>query len=472
MDSEVDSTSWDLLDNALILQIITHLCMAKDKASLDALMQTSRAVRALAASSIPSATLIVDHPQCMHRFPAHATIRAMRIKMEAEEAIKFLFTMASEGGSYRSLKMVERVIFMRSSMSEQGDSEQTTKDLFATLEAALPRLRHLEGVDVLHLDFKPLVLSLIKHMPGLETLGVLLSCSISHLTINGFGWAPRFLSLALVTFRAPGISLTGPVLQALAGQMPSMQHLEAYSIFVSSDDDVQEGWTMDTSACAWKTLTLKLVPSVDLINSFSHWPLGLQLVTTQSKWLVLLGPYCTADQVREASARLATGTHIIDSIVFGNRHEDAELDIVSSAILAISSSLTPFISVFSLRHFHVTASIIEAMGLSLPRVTHLILDHGSVDGEAMERLKHLESISLLEIDLYTFTKSSVLARFLLRLLTLIPHSIEIRLLLPSMIQNIEKAQASLNQTLSFLMTYRHQLGLPEVVLTLARRSYL
>ena len=155
MDAEVDSTSWDLLDNALILQIITPLSKAKDKASLDALMQTSRAVRALAASSIPSATLIVDHPQCMNRFPAHATIRAMRIKMEPEEAIKFLNTMASEVGAHRRLKMVERVIFMRSSMSEQGDSEQNTKDLVAALGAALPRLRHLVGIDVHHLDVEP-----------------------------------------------------------------------------------------------------------------------------------------------------------------------------------------------------------------------------------------------------------------------------------------------------------------------------
>ena len=91
MDTDASSL-WDLLDDDLILQIIAPLCMAKDKASLDALMQTSRSLRVLAASSIPSATLVVDHPQCMGRFPSHATVRAMRIRMEPREAITFLQT--------------------------------------------------------------------------------------------------------------------------------------------------------------------------------------------------------------------------------------------------------------------------------------------------------------------------------------------------------------------------------------------
>ena len=91
MDTDASSL-WDLLDDDLILQIIAPLRMAKDKASLDALMQTSRSLRVLAASSIPSATLAVDHPQCMGRFPSHATVRAMRIRMEPREAITFLQT--------------------------------------------------------------------------------------------------------------------------------------------------------------------------------------------------------------------------------------------------------------------------------------------------------------------------------------------------------------------------------------------
>ena len=224
---------------------------------------------------------------------------------------------------------------------------------------------------------------------------------------------------------------------------------------------------MDTSTCAWKTLTLKLVPSVDLINSFSHWPLGLQLVTTKSIWIVPLGPYCTADHVMAASARLATGTHNIDSIVFENNHEDMELDTASSAILAISSALTPFISELSLQYVSVSASIIESIGLSLPRVTKLILDHGSVDGEAMERLQHLESISLLEIDMQALTnKREILVQFL----SSVPRSMEIRLLLPSMMQDYEEAQASFTGPLSRLMSYRRQVGLPEIVLTLTRRS--
>ena len=60
---------WDLLDDSLILQVIAPLCMAKDKASLDALIQTSRHLWVLAASAIPSATLTVDGPQCLDRFP-------------------------------------------------------------------------------------------------------------------------------------------------------------------------------------------------------------------------------------------------------------------------------------------------------------------------------------------------------------------------------------------------------------------
>lgn len=63
---------WDLLDDPLVAQILVPLCMDKDKAALDALMQTSRRLRVLAASSIPSPTLILKCDDGMECFPRHA----------------------------------------------------------------------------------------------------------------------------------------------------------------------------------------------------------------------------------------------------------------------------------------------------------------------------------------------------------------------------------------------------------------
>ena len=72
---------WDLLSDDLIREIITPLCLAQDKTSLDSLMQTSWRLRVLSASS-PWATLAAKDPQCMERFPSHTTQRVVQISME------------------------------------------------------------------------------------------------------------------------------------------------------------------------------------------------------------------------------------------------------------------------------------------------------------------------------------------------------------------------------------------------------
>lgn len=214
------ATTWDRFDEHIVRQIITFLCLAKDKASLDAMMQTSRSFRALAASCIPSAALIGGYFNCLDRFPMHATARAMRICMTPSKTICFLnASLIHTKGEHGRLSKVKKVAVSFASRTLPSDGHEDRNDrrflsslcedswvassngiteVLTSIGQTFPDIEELEVCGFYVADAGTLFSSIMKHLPGITSLYIADGNCLPSLT-----WCMDSLPRGLRSFRAP-----------------------------------------------------------------------------------------------------------------------------------------------------------------------------------------------------------------------------------------------------------------------------
>ena len=420
MIDDLESSPWDLLDESLILKIISYLFLAKDKTTLDAIMQTSRSLRLLAASSIPCAAIWAGYPTCLDRFPRHATLRALWVHMKPKESVQFFQEECRRLRTVHSayITTTDRIIILQQHdigaeindddddvpalppSSPGQDGHNDAADVVAALGAACSALTSLSirrildhGAPELRRERGDVLFSaLFLHLPGITSLTLELSVEyrggstframIASNELLGIKWA-SVLPKGLVHLRMPEVHIDRSLLEVLAGSMPNLLALVAHSFI--SDNILSQAHLpaplppMDSNGCcSWILLSLSSLPSFAVINSFSMWPGNLRIFTSEdSYWQVPLNLPSAADQVRTAGMKLARCREWDSSgrtFILKNTIEPSSTEGEACAVILSLWPLSAHLGSLSLIFWPITAPVLVSLGIALPHLTHLRLE--------------------------------------------------------------------------------------------------
>ena len=248
---QVAGSCWGSLPITCIRDcIVSHLWSAKDKKSLQALMQTSRDLRVVVSSMIHTVeihTVEIVNTDSKQLFPRHATIQGLGLsKVSPPDAAAWLRDFAASGpeAADRLLK-IESVTFSL----RYGLKPKDIAPLLDAISHLCPKVCRLKaciggdrGVNL------ALVQSLGRCLPYLKELtlndGGLGLLDFKRESID---WSacipPKLTKLSMSESTLPC-----KLIQHLV-QMPTMVEVEAYRF-----DDKTDADPIETEACAWKVL--------------------------------------------------------------------------------------------------------------------------------------------------------------------------------------------------------------------------
>ena len=391
---------WHNLGDDLQLKILSVFKQeGGDKDSLNALLQTSRALRILVSSLIHK--IKIRSIDALAKFPRHATINAMELNLipqlglELPAMLTWLVIASSAGTRLNSVIDIS-VRLCHHSNAPQMDAASVAPFISAIGQAC----PNLQGLAVGHLDVhhrEPIVAlfsAIGLHLPNLTSLKISIPSGSNLLSDWNIDWAAS-LPRSLQILHLPSNYLHHELLQHLL-QMPQLEEVEARSIIGASADRQQ---ALQSDACTWRRLKLFIFPSFWDVCRFTTWP-DLSLIIYPghpARWT--LNPH-SPDQTRavaKAATRLAlcSGSMLRDkpfAIVWESVPTDPSL---SAGILSALAPMADNIATLFLDNWTITAALLDELAQSLPHTSSLYLVRCTFTSEAWLRLLTLTSVRAL-----------------------------------------------------------------------------
>ena len=325
--------------------ILSILARRRDYASIQAVLQISRAFQ-LQASSLIRALEILDDGG-LSRFPRHATLTSMCLnmvpslnvpcRMAMPATISWLASVAG-GSRLRSVTHVT-LVFPR--------EDQVTPDAVGALGHAFPALTALT-VYALKLCDQALGVSLFtafgRDTPNLRILKLMVAPAAGWLAGAGVDWA-AFLPRGLHTLHLPFSDLHPELLHGLM-KLPQLETLMAGSIGADMSIEQMRTKVVHSEGCVWRSLRLYTLPSFWKVCSFTRWPSAFSLgVGGHSDLAWSLGPPSPEQTraVRLAAERLAACLGVKDQWgkTFTLKWEPQEAALEAASTAGVISLISP-----------------------------------------------------------------------------------------------------------------------------------
>ena len=406
MDRDSSDSDWDSLGHDLHLLILSVLKQWWDKASLQAMMQTSRDLRLL-ASSLISAIEIRDASALDH-YPTHAAaIKKMWLRMQPSPGeahmeptcmVSWLQATSSAGNRLAAVTIIE-VELPRMPQPDEEDEDAVTMDpaimdsLLASIGQACPNLRRLSMENIVREEenvIRAMLSAIGQHLPGIVELRLGLDAedisdtSVFDFDIAGIDWA-ACLPRGLQKFDS-SINLHHELLQQLV-LMPSLTEVEVWALSINGEELLE----VQSDACAWRSLTTDF-PSCQALGRFTAAMPLLHLYCEYGE-----GPVwnLAADVERPAVAKAAAWLSQLR-----NPPEELSLNLISACTPGLISSLGPLsvrLVSFGLGKWPVSERTLDELATALPSVCKLTLWNCSISDSAWSRMLSLTSVTELRI---------------------------------------------------------------------------
>ena len=386
-------SGWDSLGHDLVLSILTVLKERKEKASLQAVMQTSRNLRLL-GSSLISATEICD-ASALALYPRHAAaLNTMWLRMttflgEAHMEPPFMVSWLQATSAACNRLAAITIVHVELPGMLQAIDAATMDSLLASIAHACPSLRCLsiEGIMREEEDLVRAMLSAIgQHLPRICDLQ-LESADGFEFAIAGIDWE-ACLPRDLQKFSS-NTSLHHELLQQLV-QMPSLTEVAVLRLSTA----VEEMLEVQSDSCTWRILRLKSgFPSCQDLGRFTS-------------AMPLLHLYCEGSVqwfwgAAEEGPIMAKAAAWLSQI----RNSPGELSLwpregAAASHAGIISALAPLsgpVVSLQLGCWPVTDGTLEELAASLPNVHKLTLWSSSISNNAWDRMLSLSSVKDLSM---------------------------------------------------------------------------
>ena len=474
--------SWSCLGSDLQLSILSSLKQQGDKDAIQAVLQTSRALRILASSLI--CKLEVCNLAALSCFPWHATVTTIELMMRPLQPSEpnthmdlpdVLAWLAATSAAGRRLRAVTTL-----SMIMPYENRQLGASLAALILAvgqAFPNLRSLSVMGLTRSlnnegPTAAFFQAVGQHLPNITTLRVWASCERNqfNLDIPCIDWA-ACLPAGLCTILL-NVGLHPALLQHLA-QMPKLTDVESLSL--SKDRYVDSPSIVQAEGCAWRVLKLSEFPSYKEVCSFSTWPrfsLQSQHASIRFSWTLRQHSPEQTLALATAAARLATCSEIAwpDSGFTVIGFNDPLPTEESASIIGVLSALAPLankLPTLCLSRWAISAALLDELALALPHTHALELMDCFVSGEAWVRLLTLTSVTRLSISTPNYMSPPTMLRVALHEVTAFSASVPRAMTLPLGKSTLEDADVDAWDAFrQSLVTRRMVLGLP--LLTIAQ----
>ena len=394
-------------------EILKVLHRNGDKGSIQAVLQASRDLRLRASSFIRK--LVVRHDDAMSRFPRHATITSLELKLRLSSVVEWLNTAALTG---RLLHVTRASLVVELPFISARDADDAAldelladgDDLEALLAVIVPAVARacptLSSLVVSTSRMSDEILTnsffvaLRDNLPNLSELEV----EETHfngpmeLRVLGIDWAACLPGLTKLHLKH--VNLHHALLQNLVS-MPLLVDVAVWSLS-SHDDDLRVPVQSDT--CAWRKLQLgEMFPHFRDVCRFTTWPSSVKLIKT---WFTPIQGHPTfywdimpdvdqTDTVATAAQKLSTcdlsssGTFKVSWL---NLPEGPASPIrIISALAPLAAS----IPALCLENCPITASLLDDLARSLPHTHTLFLKCCAISDDAWVRLLTLSSVTAL-----------------------------------------------------------------------------
>ena len=401
----MNQASWSCLGSDLQLSILSSLKQQGDKDAIQAVLQTSRALRILASSLI--CKLEVCDIAALSRFPQHATITTIQLVMRPSESRAHVELpdvpawLATTSAAGRRLRAITTLSMTMPHARQQPGASLSA--LILAIGQAFPNLRDLsvDGLDrAADEPATAFFQALGKHLPNITTLCVLVNdANFCTLDVPGIDWAaclPAGICKIILD-----VDLHPALLQQLA-QMPSLTEVTAWALSMDMAGDGPSA--VQSEACAWRMLKLVLFPSFEDVCRFSSWPrFSLQKDEhDHPNFSWILGPHSPEQTMAlaTAAARLATCTDIDLAwlaCAFTIGWTDFPSEETASAI-GVISALAPLadkLLALRLEGWTISAAILDELALALPHTHSLDFTDCIITSSAWVRLLTLTSVTRL-----------------------------------------------------------------------------
>ena len=247
--------SWESLPIACIRYcIVSCLWKAKDRESLQALMQTSRELRVMISSMIDA--VVVQDAESMHIFPRHAIVRKLGLGRCPAKAVIWLRTFAASGPrADKRLLQIESVNLNVSLHPKEIQlcGEVKPEDITEVFDAIASLCPNMHSLAVRLSEERAINIALLqslgKQLPHVTEL-CLDSVWVDILQDIGdnVDW-PLHIPPNLTKLSLPSSTLPRDLIQHLV-QMPTLVEVSAAGL----DDDPGGRPAINTETCAWKKL--------------------------------------------------------------------------------------------------------------------------------------------------------------------------------------------------------------------------
>ena len=413
----MNPASWSCLGSDLQLLILSSLKQQGDKAAIQALLQTSRALRLLASSLICKIT-VCDVAALSH-FPRHAVITEIWLVMESSESrahmelpdvLAWLAATSAAGLRLCAVTIV--------SMTMPPKNQQLGTSLSALILAVGQTFPNMQNLVVMGLArsldnegaMTAFFQALGNHLPNITVLCVMVNGGLYDLDIPGLYDLdipglydldiPDWAACLPAGLRRIQINVVlHPVLLQLLAQMPNLTDVAAWAL---SKDMVGDGLnTVQSEACAWRVLRIFQFPSFQDVCRFSTWPqISLQqgnaAVTRFPSWT--LGQHCPEQTLALTTAAVRLATCTDSNLSWLGNGFTLRCTEESASAVGVISALAPLadkIPTLRLEGWTVGAVLLNELALALPHTHGLDLMDCIVTSEAWVRLLTLTSITRL-----------------------------------------------------------------------------
>ena len=394
MDLDDSRSGWDSLGHDLHLLILSVLKQRKYKASLQAVMQTSRDLRLL-ASSLVSAIEIRDAFALAHYPRYAAAITSMWLwmrpfhgetRMEPPFMVNWLQATSAAGHRLAAVTNVQVV-----HPGILGAIDPATMDsMLASIARACPNLRCLRMGGIMRKEeevVRAMFSAIGQHLPGIVELEVEPEDEDDYnFAIAGIDWA-ACLPRGLQKFTS-WVNLHHELLQQLV-LMPALVEVAVTSLSGEEEDLLE----VQSEACAWRILRLVTGSFFPELGRFTAAMPLLHLDCGGASWLLgsaVEGPAT----VTKAAAWLSQISNCPNelSLEFSSGPTSSTAGLISS-MAPLSGSLASL----ALVNWPVSKGNLDELAEALPNVHKLTLKSCSISSGAWARMASLTSVSDLTI---------------------------------------------------------------------------
>ena len=311
-------------------------------------------------------------------------------------------------------------------------------------------------------------------LPDMEELVMMKWRSRAYMNsvVHGLDWA-AYLPRGLRRLEMGSVELDHSLLQHLI-KVPSLTHLELAGLELRGNQ-TEEYPPIDSAGCAWKTVKLRYVPSVPLVQSFSSWPLLDKLELCHPRFFF---HWPSSEEKRtdidSAMFKLASCMSLevkgmLRLCPLDDLQTDGDGQPDGGTMAAVLSAMQPLLercSNISLWSWHITAQLLNDLSDRAPGLTALAFtDCISIEGKVWQSLLKLPQICRLHLSQFhsnPISASSI--ALLISFLSMVPHEMSVELELMNC--NSPRDGEVLNAFAAYVHELRASMGWPRVYLTM------